>query len=90
MERMAKRMQDNVFAIVRDERKKMDATRMREQQAIDTLEEYERVAALCPNFETPKTAVRAAHHEKRGGYAPRSVNKGYRERIVIDPYNRNN
>lgn len=75
MKRMGERMQENVFAIIRKEYKKMDATRMKKQQAVDSLDEYERVAAMCPNFKIPQSAVQASKRDKR--------RNAYKERVVI-------
>ena len=47
---LAERMQKTVMQIVDFELKKMDLERTEKQQAIDSLEEYERVRALCPDF----------------------------------------
>lgn len=44
------RMEKTIFQIVSNETKKMEVERLNAQQAIDTVEEYERVAAQCPNF----------------------------------------
>lgn len=47
---LAERMQTTVMQIIDLELKKMDIERTERQQAIDSLEEYERVRALCPDF----------------------------------------
>ena len=48
-EQAIKRMQRVVFDIVQDEYKRLETDRAKEQKAIDTLEEYERVSAECPD-----------------------------------------
>lgn len=59
IENTAKAMQRHVFKIVEREREKMDAERMKRQQAVDTKEEYDKVSALCPDFKAPEEAVKA-------------------------------
>lgn len=45
---VTKKMQDTVFALVKDEYKWMAEERGRAQASIDNIEEYERVSAECP------------------------------------------
>ena len=54
---IAERMQDTVFQIVTHEYKKMDLERQDMQQAIDSLEEYERVNSQCPKFQKKRAAL---------------------------------
>ncbi len=54
MERVGKKMQETVFQIVKHEYKKMELERIDDQRAIDSLEEYERVDAQCPDFDATK------------------------------------
>lgn len=46
----AARMQETVMQLVELEQKKMEIERAERQQAVDSLEEYQRVSALCPHF----------------------------------------
>ncbi len=50
LESIRQRMEGTIFQIVNNETKRMEVDRLEAQQAIDTIEEYERVAAQCPNF----------------------------------------
>lgn len=47
---IAARMQNTVFQVIDLQSQKMKIERTEKQQAIDTKEEYERVAAQCPEF----------------------------------------
>lgn len=49
-EQTAKEMQEDLFALVESEYRVMEKERMMEQSKIDSLDEYERVSALCPDF----------------------------------------
>jgi len=51
---ISKAMYEQVFMIIREENAKMKIERAAAQQAVDSLEEYERVAALCPKFNPTK------------------------------------
>jgi hypothetical protein len=55
----AKKMQDLVFQILEHQYKKMDLERHEVQNAIDNLEEYERVNALCPQFKKKNAHIYA-------------------------------
>jgi len=44
------RMQQTVFQLIELEKKKLQIERAERQQAVDSLEEYQRVSALCPHF----------------------------------------
>ena len=55
MDRVGKKMQETVFQIVKHEYKKMELERIDDQRAIDSLEEYERVDAQCPDFDAGKS-----------------------------------
>ncbi len=48
---IADRMQKTVFQIIEHEYKKMELDRVEAQQAIDSLEEYNDVGDLCPDFD---------------------------------------
>lgn len=54
---LADRMQKTVFQIVEHEYKKMDLERAELQQAVDTKDEYDRVQALCPEFDKKRNAM---------------------------------
>jgi len=54
-----KRMQNAVFQIVDFQNKRMNLDRQEAQQAIDSLDEYNRVQALCSQFDV-KAAMRSA------------------------------
>jgi hypothetical protein len=49
----ADRMKETVGQLIALQAKKMDIERAEAQQAIDSLEEYQRVKAQCPNFKAP-------------------------------------
>lgn len=54
-EAVAKRMQRTVMQIIETEHKRLELDRIDMQAQVDTAEEYERVAALCPDFQiTPE------------------------------------
>ncbi len=49
-QKLVDRMSKTVFQIVEHEYKKMDIERLEAQRAVDNLEEYQGVAAKCPDF----------------------------------------
>lgn len=57
----AERMQQLVFQVLEHEYKKMDLERTEMQGEIDSLEEYERVSALCPDYKRPN--LKMVNHE---------------------------
>lgn len=57
---VATNMQNAVFNILEREYKNMELKRAQVQQAVDSKQEYDRVAAECPNFKTPRSARDAA------------------------------
>jgi hypothetical protein len=64
-QRAAEQMQQMVFDLVEHEYKKMELERAEAQQAVDSREEYDRVAAQCPRWSPPEGAVRAASGQRR-------------------------
>ena len=50
---VADRMRETVAQLVEIEYKKMEIERTEAQQAVDSLEEYQRVSAECPNYKSP-------------------------------------
>ena len=59
-EEVSKRMQDTVFQILEREYRRMEIDRQDIQSGIDTLEEYERVNAQCPDSQ--RKFSKALHH----------------------------
>ncbi|MFP4387258.1 MAG: hypothetical protein ACLFRA_08670 [Alphaproteobacteria bacterium] len=55
MDEVRSKMQRVVQQVLELEYKKLGIERQERQRAVDSLEEYERVDALCPNFEKRKT-----------------------------------
>lgn len=63
-EALAAQMQQTVFQLIEHEFKKLELERAEAQQAVDTRQEYDRVSALCPDFQR-KYTVRRAYGETR-------------------------
>jgi len=59
-EQISNRMKKTVGQLVELEYKKMEIERSEAQQAIDNLEEYKRVQALCPDYKSPVAASRSS------------------------------
>lgn len=57
---VAEQMRAVAYQILEHEQKRMELERADAQQAVDSRQEYDRVAALCPDFETPDEAIRRA------------------------------
>lgn len=63
---VAKRMQQTVMQVVDVEHKRLELERMDMQALVDTAEEYERVANLCPDFKiTPEMLGEKARARRR-------------------------
>lgn len=54
MQEISDRMKKTVGQIVEFEHKKMEIDRAEAQQAVDSLKEYQRVQAKCPDYKSPK------------------------------------
>ncbi len=65
---IAKRMQETVTQLIRHQNKKFDIERAEAQAQVDTLEEYERVAAKCPHFKVTKEMVEGGSDTRRSSY----------------------
>lgn len=76
---VAERMQQTVFQIVEHEYKKLEIDRAEAQQAIDSLGEYNRVNARCPNFNArPGDAEAAARAGRKQKTTSRNANRSRR------------
>lgn len=58
---VADRMRSTVVQLIELEYKKMEIELAEQQQAVDTLEEYERVQSQCPNYKSPIAASRSSN-----------------------------
>lgn len=61
----AERMQKTVFQLLELEYKRMELDRADAQGAVDSIEEYDRVDALCPDFEAMPKSLEAYYARKK-------------------------
>ncbi|MFN3700126.1 MAG: hypothetical protein ACK4VI_01230 [Alphaproteobacteria bacterium] len=71
-EAVAERMKRTVLQIVEIENKRMELDRADMQAAVDTAEEYQRVANMCPDFRMTPEMLGQGHNHRSGNRAARS------------------